>query len=221
MNTLTYKQNDVADMQYYIDMDERYRSSGHLMAKKLNLILTLLRPGSRLIDIGCGTGELLLRASEKFQELVGIDNNDNAINFALRKTDKFRKIKLINRKDCKIPFPDEYFDNATCLDVLEHMRDSRDCLLEIWRVLKPHSQLIVTVPNWYDIINVRFFNRNSFHLQTHSPYRWINILESAGFRKITWRTVDFPIFHSELLSKHLAILGMCVLILLEKKDKKE
>jgi len=57
MNTFPTEQKDVADMQYYINMDNRYRSAGHLMAKKLNLILALLQPNSRLIDIGCGTGE--------------------------------------------------------------------------------------------------------------------------------------------------------------------
>ena len=216
MNNLSSEQNDVADMQYYVEMDERYRSPGHLMAKKLNLILTLLRPNSRLIDIGCGTGELLLRASDRYDELVGIENNENAVNFAARKTENIPKIRLISNQDGKIPFPDEYFDDATCLDVLEHVRDSRDCLLEIWRVLKPQSQLIITVPNWYDIINIRLFNRNSFHVQAHSPYGWINILESVGFEKITWRAVDFPILHSDTLSKHLAILGMCILILLKK-----
>ncbi len=219
MNTFPTEQKDVADMQYYINMDNRYRSAGHLMAKKLNLILALLQPNSRLIDIGCGTGEFLLRASDKFDELVGIDNNENAVNFAKKKTENIQKIKLIDSKDGKIPYPDEYFDNATCLDVLEHMRDPRDCLLEIWRVLKPQSQLIVTVPNWYDIINMRLFKRNSFHVQAHSPYGWINILESAGFKKVNWRTVDFPILHSDLLAKHLAIFGMCVIILLKKESK--
>jgi len=220
MSTFPSEQKDIANMQYYIDMDKRYQSPGHLMAKKLNLLLTLLPPNSRFIDIGCGTGELLSRASDKFDELVGIENNRNAINFAKKKTENIRKIQLINSKDGKIPYPNEYFDNATCLDVLEHMRDSRDCLRETWRVLKPQSQLIVTVPNWYDIINIRLFKRNSFHIQAHSPYGWINILESVGFKKVTWRTVDFPILHFDSLAKHLAIFGMCVLILLKKESKK-
>ena len=216
MNNFSCEQNDVADIQYYIEMDKRYRSPGHLMAKKLNLILTMLKPNSRLIDIGSGTGELLVRASDRYDELVGIENNENAVNFAAGKTENISKIKLINNRNGKIPFPDEYFDDATCLDVIEHMRDPKECLSEIWRVLKPQSQLIVTVPNWYDIINIRLFNKNSFHVQAHSPCGWINILESVGFKKITWRAVDFPILHSETLSKHLAIFGMCILILLKK-----
>ena len=206
-------------MQYYINLDKRYQSPDHLMAKKVNLLLTLLQPNSRFIDIGCGTGEVLLRAKDKFYELVGIENNENAINFAKEKIKNISKIRLINSKDGKIPYPNEYFDSATCLDVLEHMRDSKECLREIWRVLKPQSQLIITVPNWYDIINMRFFKRNSLHVQAHSPYGWINILRETGFKKVSWRAVDFPILHFDFLAKHFAIFGMCIAIILRKEKK--
>jgi len=219
MNTFLSKQKDVANMQYYINMDIRYQSPNRLMAKKVNLLLTLLQPNSRFIDVGCGTGEFLLRAKDKFDELVGIDNNENAINFAKEKIKNITKMRLINSNDGKIPYPDEYFDTATCLDVLEHMRDSKECLREIWRVLKLKSQLIVTVPNWYDIINMRFFKRNSLHVQAHSPYGWINILRETGFKKVSWRAVDFPILHLDFLAKHFAIFGMCIVIILRKENK--
>lgn len=219
MSTFPFKEKDIANMQYYINMDIRYQSPNHLMAKKVNLLLTLLQPNSRFIDIGCGTGEFLLKAKDKFDELVGIDNNENAINFAKEKIKNISKIRLINSKDGKIPYPDEYFDTATCLDVLEHMRDSKECLREIWRVLRPQSQLIITVPNWYDIINMRFLKKISLHIQAHSPYGWINILRETGFKKVSWRAVDFPILHFNFLAKHLAILGMCIVIVLRKEQK--
>ncbi len=219
MNAHSFEQKDIANMQYYIDMDKRYRSPNHLMSKKVSLILTLLQPNSRFIDIGCGTGEVLLRAKDEFDELVGIENNKNAINFAKSKVNNISKIQLINSKDGKIPYPNEYFDIATCLDVLEHMRDSKKCLREIWRVLRPQSQLIVTVPNWYDIVNMRFFKKNSLHVQAHSPFGWINILRETGFKKVSWRAVDFPILHFDFLAKHFAIFGMCIVIILRKENK--
>lgn len=217
MKTSSDKQEGIADDQYYIDMDKRYRSASHLMAKKANLLINLLQPKPRFIDIGCGTGEFLVRAKDIFDELVGVENNDNALNFAKKKIENIGKIRLFNSKDGKIPYPDEYFESATCLDVLEHMRDCRSCLREIRRVLKPESQLIVTVPNWYDIINSRFFNRKSFHVQAHSPYGWIKILRETGFKKIAWRAVDFPILHSDFLARHLAIFGMCIVIILKRQ----
>jgi len=218
MNTLPSEQKDIANMQYYINMDKRYQSPGHLMAKKVNLILTLLQPSSRFIDVGCGTGELLFRTKDKYDEMVGIENNGNAINFAKEKIENIRKIRLINSQDGKIPYPDEYFNSATCLDVLEHMRDSKECLREIRRVLKPQSQLIVTVPNWYDIINTRFFKRNSLHVQAHSPYGWMNILREMGFKNVMWRAVDFPILHFDFFAKHFAIFGMCIVIVSRKEE---
>ena len=141
------------------------------------------------------------------------------IAFAKEKTKQISKIRLININDGKIPYPDEYFNNATCLDVLEHMQDSKESLHEILRVLKWGSQLIVTVPNWYDIINMRFINKNSFHVQAHTPYGWINILRETGFKKVSWRAVDFPILHFNFLAKHFAFFGMCIVIILRKAKK--
>jgi SAM-dependent methyltransferase len=46
----------------------------------------------------------------------------------------------------KIPFPDATFDNAICIEVLEHAQDPELLLREIARVLKKQGTLLLTVP---------------------------------------------------------------------------
>ncbi|MGT2471968.1 class I SAM-dependent methyltransferase [Paraburkholderia terrae] len=46
----------------------------------------------------------------------------------------------------KIPFEDAQFDNAICIEVLEHAEDPELLLSEIARVLKPDGPLLLTVP---------------------------------------------------------------------------
>ena len=46
----------------------------------------------------------------------------------------------------KIPFPDATFDNAICIEVLEHAEDPELLLREIARVLKKRGTLLLTVP---------------------------------------------------------------------------
>lgn len=45
------------------------------------------------------------------------------------------------------PYPDARFDCVVSIDVLEHLADDQPFLHEIWRVLRPGGQAIVTVPN--------------------------------------------------------------------------
>jgi ubiquinone/menaquinone biosynthesis C-methylase UbiE len=48
-----------------------------------------------------------------------------------------------------LPFPDGSFDRALCLDVLEHLayEDQPRALAELFRVLRPGGELLVSVPN--------------------------------------------------------------------------
>jgi 2-polyprenyl-3-methyl-5-hydroxy-6-metoxy-1,4-benzoquinol methylase len=109
-------------------------------------------------------------------------------------------------------FPAEQFDVCLCLDVLEHVRDLFPLLQEIHRILRPGAEVIVTVPNWYDIIISGILRRNPLHINTFTPWRWMRRLKQAGFKIKYCRAVDFPILKSDLLARKIYFLGMCVLI---------
>jgi SAM-dependent methyltransferase len=51
----------------------------------------------------------------------------------------------------QIPFPDNKFDVVLCNHVLEHVRDDREALREIHRVLKPGGFAILQVPFFYPL----------------------------------------------------------------------
>lgn len=49
--------------------------------------------------------------------------------------------------DCDpLPFPDNFFDNVTCIEVIEHMKNPWFVVGEINRVLKPGAKLILSTP---------------------------------------------------------------------------
>ena len=59
----------------------------------------------------------------------------------------------------ELPLPDDRFDFAVCLDVIEHIDDDLRALRELHRVVRPGGTLLVTVPayQWlwseHDVIN--------------------------------------------------------------------
>ena len=58
---------------------------------------------------------------------------------------KYKKIEDLNSKS--LPFSDDSLDLVTCLEVLEHLCYPDNIISEIYRVLKPGGELILTTPN--------------------------------------------------------------------------
>jgi len=204
MNTPSY--------QYFEKLDLTYKNPSHLMHKKMKLVLDYVRRGESLIDIGCGTGEFIVQLRERFNTLVGIDTSSHAIEYTGRRVGKDRNILLECGELDSFHFPAEHFDVCLCLDALEHVEDLSLLLQEIHRILRPGAEMIVTVPNWYDIIMSGILRIDPFHINTFTPWRWMRILKRAGFKIKLYRAVDFPILKSDLLARKIYFLGMCILI---------
>lgn len=189
-----------------------YDDPYHLMHKKMKHVLKYVQPGDTLIDVGCGIGEFIVRLKDRFHTLVGVDISRPEIEFAKKRIGNSPNVFLHCGKLKSFHFPDEYFDVCLCLDVLEHVSGLPQLLKETHRILKRGGSLIVTVPNWYDIIVSKVLRLNPLHIHTFTPWRWMTILKKARFKIEYYRAIDFPVIHSEFLSKKIPILGMCILI---------
>jgi ubiquinone/menaquinone biosynthesis C-methylase UbiE len=207
---------DILDYEYFEKLNLAYKDPSRLMHKKMKTVLNYVKQGGALIDIGCGTGEFIFQLRERFDKLVGIDTSSHAIEFAARRAGKEKDILLKCGELDSFHFPSECFNVCLCLDVLEHVRNVYPLVKEIYRILRPNGEIIVTVPNWYDIITTRILRRRSFHVHTMTPWNWMGLLRKAGFRIRFYRAVEFPLVKSDLLARKIPILGMCILIVAVK-----
>lgn len=139
-----------------------------------------LKPGAKVLDVGCGDGTLSQLMPEF--EWTGVDIN----------TDKARCNSVThNLMTVPYPFEDNEFDAAVCSEVLEHLWDMRIVQHEMSRLIKPMGLYLVSTPNfdwlWLQFNNYRdlLYDPMQSHLVEH--IRQYNYpvhkkhLEEAGF----------------------------------------
>jgi SAM-dependent methyltransferase len=126
-------------------------TAGHLLFRKpvFDQVCATLEPyrlkssRPKVLDIGCGNGEFLTKARDRGWQVAGVEVSGPAVEFARRD----RQIDVREGSFTQLPFDDSSFEAVTVLDVLEHLREPRETLQSVHRVLKSGGALVIRVPN--------------------------------------------------------------------------
>lgn len=104
--------------------------------------------GARVLDVATGTGRMpdVLLAQPRFKgHIVAIDASAKMLGRAHAKLARYsERITFMQHDAQSLPFDDASFDAVTCLEALEFMRDWRQAVREMLRVLRPGGLLMVS-----------------------------------------------------------------------------
>lgn len=105
-----------------------------------------LRAGQRLLDIGCGTGSLLVALKRRAPEarVTGLDPDPKALSRARAKAQRAGlTIELDRGFSDRLPYPDRSFDHVFSSFMFHHLQaqEKRATLREVLRVLRPGGVL--------------------------------------------------------------------------------
>lgn len=120
----------------------RYQKCIQLLADKLGSC-----KDKKIIDLGCGDGVLTYQLFKYKAESYGVDLSEDAIQFARQKHNSLGSNARFFIESCTdTHFEDGYFDAAISSDVIEHLNNPGELLIEIQRLLKPNGVAIISTP---------------------------------------------------------------------------
>ena len=125
------------------------------MAKKKNKrdeFLSLIPSGAKkVLDLGCGSGNLGAKLRNRGIEVVGIEKDKNLYILA---QDCLDKVFLADVEKFQLSYPKGYFDCLLCADILEHLKYPGAILKKYKDYLNNHGYVIASIPNirYYKVI---------------------------------------------------------------------
>ncbi len=137
--------------------------------KDLEIIAALVPEGSRVLDLGCGNGELLAYLRDKRRCTgYGIELDDANVQACVQ-----RGIDVIqlNLEEGLALFDDRSFDVVLQLDTLQHLRNTEKMLRETARVGRIG---ILSFPNFAHWVNRLYVLAGRMPVTRALPYQWFD-----------------------------------------------
>jgi len=114
-----------------------------------------LRPGLKVLDVGCGTGDFLRLLAPLLSAgtAVGVDLSETMIAEARqRSADNVVNLSFRVGSVLELPFPAASFDRVLATQLLLHVPDPLKALIEMKRVLAPSGLICVTEIDWGTLV---------------------------------------------------------------------
>ena len=101
---------------------------------------------ANVLDIGCGTGYGTAELAQHARSATGIDVSSDAIRYA-QEHYPIPNATFLTGSATALPFSAASFDLITAFEVIEHLENWHDLLIEVRRLLHPNGTFLVSTPN--------------------------------------------------------------------------
>jgi len=112
------------------------------------------RHGGRVLDVGCGVGQVIGRLTADGIEAHGVEVSEPSLQRALAVCPNAR---LYDGR--RLPYPDQHFASVGTLNVLEHVDEPESFLREMVRVAEPGGRIVVSSPNFLRVVGPGYHPR--------------------------------------------------------------
>ncbi|XXG80019.1 hypothetical protein AAC387_Pa09g0974 [Persea americana] len=186
LDNVQYKCSGI--LRYERVFGEGYVSTGGLGTTKEFVVKLELKPGQKVLDVGCGIGGGDFYMAENFDvEVVGIDLSVNMVSFALERAIGRNCSVEFEVADCtKKSYPDNAFDVIYSRDTILHIQDKPALFRTFYKWLKPGGKVLISdyckragipSPEFLEYIKQRGYD-------LHNIEAYGQMLKDTGFKEV-------------------------------------
>lgn len=179
------KQQEFYDRGWRSELEAGKEQRGNLRTN-LDFLrqINLLKPNSRILEIGCGIGSIVSELNGQGYDITGTDISSKAIEYGLK---KYGDIKLQVHPAEELRFEDHAFDVVLSFDLFEHIARVDRHISEVHRVLKEDGLYLFQTPNKYSNVIFETLYHKSLkwrrvHPSLHTPGQLKRRLVRHGFQ---------------------------------------
>jgi len=151
-----------------------------------------LRPGERVLDLGCGSGwatRLLARlvsdGPEGFGQVVGLDVSDEMVRQARGASKDFENILYVWGSAEKIPWEENFFDKVLSVESFYYYPDQDRALMELFRVMAPRGRMFILINLYKDNeYSLQWVPKLKVPVHVRSKDEYIELLKKHAFEKV-------------------------------------
>jgi arsenite methyltransferase len=151
-----------------------------------------LRPGERVLDLGCGSGwatRLLARlvgeGPDGFGQVVGLDVSDEMIREARAASKDFENILYVWGSSEKIPWEENFFDKVLSVESFYYYTDQDRALMELFRVMAPRARLFILINLYKDNqYSLQWVDKLKVPVHVRSAAEYVDLLTKHAFENI-------------------------------------
>src|SRR5450759_2897356 len=163
----------------------------HISIVQQTLARMELKPGDRVLDLGCGAGwasRLMADAvahGGKPGQVIGLDVSDEMIRRARAGSTAYDNLMFVIGSAQQIPWEENFFDKVLSVESFYYYADQDRALSELFRVMAPHGRLFILINLYRDNpYSLQWVDKLKVPVHVRSAAEYVELLKAHTFEDV-------------------------------------
>ena len=156
-----------------------------------------LRPGERVLDLGCGSGwatrllaRLVADGPEGFGQVVGVDISDEMIRQARAASKEFENVMYVWGSATQIPWEENFFDKVLSVESFYYYPDQDRALAELFRVMAPKGRMFILINLYRDNpYSLQWVDKLKVPVHVRSAAEYVELFRKHSFENVEYMQI--------------------------------